>query len=585
VWDAQYNKRVKNSAQLSAVAMDSDMFQNNAKFLANKGVVHQNVIKSMLENLSEDDLNTELKKAYKATGQTYNAKTVGNFSNDDIINEIIKSTDFGKYGNSAYSIQSMLSRVPFISRFGELFGGLITNSADSTLSEGSIRLAPSLAAFEHGDFDGDTFRAIAASLGTDGQYTEQFAKLEALTQEGVLWYEYLSGAMDEKSDVGNTKISNKDAQAKAKKDIDSIMDPQKAAIINTASKFNKEYVSTNSLLNTGLRNAVAKYYTGANPDAQSLFNGLMAELPSKILEQDPISAKKMIENVQKGNDAEIGKQIAAFKNINEARENISYVKGNASIRYDNFFKAMSEANLLDDKGYFSGGSVTELLSAMLQGQFADEFDGIFSGGDGKSKVNITDAGKTKLKDFFSARLKSLGFDTNSATVEEYINNLMAGRVHEDIIKRSTADVDRKVMRGADTGGQGIYAVGSWGRSKDYWSKTSKENALYGAARVLGVKPEKTELYHSAKQVDFAESLRDINGGFTHKASAVDGTVDALNAATEAQNLETKAEQAKIPIAKQEAVAMGELAAGINETANAAKNIDPNGLKSLGDAAG
>ena len=31
--------------------------------------------------------------------------------------------------------------------------------------------------------------------------------------------------------------------------------------------------------------------------------------------------------------------------------------------------------------------------------------------------------------------------------------------------------------------------------------------------------------------------------------------------------------------------MGELAAGINKTANAAKNIDPNGLKGLGDAAG
>ena len=166
---------------------------------------------------------------------------------------------------------------------------------------------------------------------------------------------------------------------------------------------------------------------------------------------------------------------------------------------------------------------------------------MFDGGDGSSKVNITKAGKAKLKDYFGQRLKSLGFDTNDTAVEEYINNMMQARVHENIIKRSTADVDKSVMRGADTGGQGIYAVGSWGRSKDYWSKTSKENALYGAAKVLGVKPEKTELYHNAKQVDFAESLRDINGGFTHKTSAVDGTVDALNAATEAQNLETKAE--------------------------------------------
>jgi hypothetical protein len=141
------------------------------------------------------------------------------------------------------------------------------------------------------------------------------------------------------------------------------------------------------------------------------------------------------------------------------------------------------------------------------------------------------------------------------------------------------------MQGADTGGQGIYAVGSWGRTKDYWAITSKENALYGAARVLGIKPEKTELYHSAKQVDFNESLKDINSGFTHKASIVDGTVDALNSATEAQNLETKAEQAKIPVAKQEAAAMGDLAAGINAAANAAKNIDPSGLSGVGSAAG
>jgi hypothetical protein len=70
-------------------------------------------------------------------------------------------------------------------------------------------------------------------------------------------------------------------------------------------------------------------------------------------------------------------------------------------------------------------------------------------------------------------------------------------VHEDIIKKATGAVDREVMRGEDTGGQGIYSVGSWGRSKDYWSKTSSERALYGAARVLGVKPEKTEIYRSA----------------------------------------------------------------------------------------
>jgi hypothetical protein len=102
----------------------------------------------------------------------------------------------------------------------------------------------------------------------------------------------------EQDPISAKKISNEEAEDKARKDIESIMDPQKAAVINTASKFNKEFVSTNSLLNTGLRNAVAKYYTGANPDQQRLFNGIMSELPSKILEQDPISAKKMIENVK-----------------------------------------------------------------------------------------------------------------------------------------------------------------------------------------------------------------------------------------------------------------------------------------------
>lgn len=407
--------------------MDADTFQNNAKFLANKGIVHSSVIKSMLSGLTSEQLVTEAEKAYRATGQAYNKDELTKLSTinpSKLIDNIIESTDFNTHGNNAYSIQSMLSRVPFISRFGELFGGLITNSADNTLSEGSIRLAPSLAAFEHGDFDGDTFRAIAVSLGQDGQYVEQLSKLEALTQEGVLWYEYLSGAMGEKSNIDNAKVSNKDAQAKAMKDINSIMNPQKAAIINTASKFNKEYVSTNSLLNTGLRNAIAKYYTGANPDAQHLFNGLMAELPSKILEQDPISAKKMIENVQRGNEAEIGKQIAAFKNINEARENIAYVKGNSSTRYDEFFKAMHDANLIDAGGYFSGKSVTELLSAMLQGQFKDEFNGIFSGGDGQSKINITDAGKAKLRKYFGERLESLGFAKGDKITEDYIDNMM-----------------------------------------------------------------------------------------------------------------------------------------------------------------
>jgi hypothetical protein len=150
----------------------------------------------------------------------------------------------------------------------------------------------------------------------------------------------------------------------------------------------------------------------------------MAELPSKILEQDPISAKKMIENVQNGNEAEIGKQIAAFKNINEAREDIAYAKGNSSTRYDEFFEAMYNANLIDAGGYFSGGSVTELLSAMLQGQFKDEFDGIFSGGDGKSKINITDAGKAKLRKYFGERLESLGFAKGDKITDDYINNIM-----------------------------------------------------------------------------------------------------------------------------------------------------------------
>jgi hypothetical protein len=281
--------------------MNSDLFNTDAKFLANKGIVHSSVIEKMLLDLTEEELLTEYKKAYKANnGVEFNDKATGKLDKPELIQKIVESTDFEYHGSKAYSIQSLLSRVPFISRFGELFGGLITygQGKDQDVSEGSIRLAPSLAGFEHGDFDGDTFRAVAATLGLDADdaYVQQFSNLASLTQEGVLWYEYLSGAMNPKTKA--TKVSNDEAEAKARKDIKTIMDPQKAAVINTASKFNKEFVSTNSLLNTGLRNTVAKYYTGADPTAERLFNGIMSELPSKILEQDPISAKKMIENVE-----------------------------------------------------------------------------------------------------------------------------------------------------------------------------------------------------------------------------------------------------------------------------------------------
>jgi hypothetical protein len=50
--------------------MSSDLFNTDAKFLANKGIVHSGVIKKMLGDLNRDQLLNEIKKAYNTTGQT-----------------------------------------------------------------------------------------------------------------------------------------------------------------------------------------------------------------------------------------------------------------------------------------------------------------------------------------------------------------------------------------------------------------------------------------------------------------------------------------------------------------------------------